>query len=115
MNLPTALQPVVLAAALACTAALVHAQSDPAAAQAREEIGQQLEELATTLRAAVMSGSLEGDVGRRIYGRVAGAAKAAYARDFEDGKGDATGPGEPSAKGNVSRLRAPRPGRLHVL
>lgn len=102
--------PIALVTALCIAAAGAHAGQDKAA---REEIGAQIEELGTTLRAAAMSGAISGPEARQIYGRVVRAAKAAYVRDFGEGKNEADA--RPSAKGNTVRLRAPRPERIDML
>ena len=104
----------VLAAALALATPAAQAQSPGDAQRAKEAIGQQLDELSVTLRAAVMSGALEGPVARRLYDHVAAATKAAYARDFEDdGRNEKNQ--RPSVKGEVNRLNAPQPHHVRVL
>jgi hypothetical protein len=116
MNARTSLHPLSLAVLMTVSAAASAApgsQDESEAAQARDEIGAQLEELGTTLRAAVMSGTLTDEDAREVYGRVVRAAKAAYARDFGDGGGKTEA--SPSAKGNVIRLAAPRPEQIRVL
>ena len=71
------LAPLSLAALTAlCLVAGVAGAVQDEAALAREEIGAQLEELGTTLKAAVFSGALTGEEARGIYGRVARATKA---------------------------------------
>jgi hypothetical protein len=111
---PRRLALVVLAAAVFATTAAPALQDDGAAEQAKREIGTRIEELGTTLRAAVMSGALEADVAKEIYGRVARAAKASYLRDFGDGGGKADD-AAPSPKGNVIRLTAPKPEQVRML
>ena len=103
----------LLVSLLACAAWAQ--KDDSAAAQGREEIGAQIEELGTTLKAAAMSGVISGEEARKIYGRVVEAAKASYVRDFGDpGEKEGAAAGF-DAKTNVARLRSPRPEQVQVL
>ncbi|MHC4809213.1 MAG: coiled-coil domain-containing protein [Planctomycetota bacterium] len=102
----------VIAAAIFTLSASAQ-KGDPAAAQAREEVGAQIEELGTTLKAAAMSGVISGEEAREIYNRVLGAAKASDVRQFGDGNAKAGDGNDP--KTHVARLTAPRPERVQEL
>ncbi|MCP3905683.1 MAG: hypothetical protein GY715_18810 [Planctomycetes bacterium] len=102
----------VMAVALA-TSATRGLQDQADAARARIEIGAQLEELGTTLKAAAMSGTLTDKEAWEIYDRVIRAAKTAYVRDFGDGQSKPEA--APSPKDNVIRLTARRPRELRLL
>lgn len=102
----------VIAAAIFTLSASAQ-KGDPAAAQAREEVGAQIEELGTTLKAAAMSGVISGEEAREIYKRVLGAAKASDVQQFGDGNAKAGDGNDP--KTHVARLTAPRPERVQDL
>ncbi len=88
-------------------------KGDLAAAQAREEVGAQIKELGTTLKAAAMSGVISGEEAKEIYNRVLGAAKASDVQQFGDGNAKAGDGNDP--KTHVARLTAPRPERVQEL
>lgn len=88
-------------------------QDNPSEVHARHEIDAQIEELGITLRAAVMSGTLAEQEAKEVYAHVVRVAKTAYVRRF--GEEEQKAEQRPSAKGNVARLFAVRPGQIRLL
>jgi hypothetical protein len=105
----------IIAGLLILTGLACAQQDDPAAAQVREEIGAQIKELSTTLRAAAMSGVISGREARMIYDRVVEAAKASYVHGFGDPSAKENDDAGADPKTNVARLFAPQPERVRLL